>query len=130
MTPERREQLRSFSALLVGVAFMGVGALHFLKPEFFFQIMPPWIPWHAAAVYASGVFEVLGGLGVLLPQTRRLAGLGILALLVAVFPANLHMALNASDYDDISPPLGLWLRLPIQPLLMLWVWWATRASNR
>ena len=130
MTPERRDQLRRFSALVIGIAFIGVGSLHFLKPEFFFRIMPPWIPWHAAAVYVSGVFEFLGGIGVLVPQTRRLAGLGILALLLAVFPANIHMALNASDYADISPPIGLWLRLPMQPLLMLWVWWATRPAAR
>lgn len=118
MSPERRDQLRRFSAIVIGFAFIGVGSLHFLKPEFFFRIMPPWIPWHAAAVYASGVFEILGGIGVLLPQTRSIAGLGILALLLAVFPANIHMALNASDYADISPAIGLWLRLPMQPLLI------------
>lgn len=115
------------SRWLLGLAFCAVGVLHFVTPAFFVRIMPPYLPWHLELVYLSGFFEVLGGLGVLIPATRRLAGWGLLALLVAVFPANLHMALNHQAFADVASPLGLWLRLPVQPLLMLWVWSATRS---
>jgi uncharacterized membrane protein len=126
MNATREAQLRRLSVIVLGLAFVGVGILHFVMPAFFLRIMPSWIPWHAAAVAVSGVFEILGGLGVLVPQTRRLAGLGLIALLVAVFPANVHMALNPSDFADIASPDGLWWRLPMQPMLMVWVWWTTR----
>ena len=73
----------------------------------------------------SGVFEVAGGIGVLIPRLRSLAGWGLVALLVAVFPANLHMALNPELFSDASP-FALYSRLPIQLLLIAWAYWATR----
>jgi uncharacterized membrane protein len=103
--------------------FAGVG--HFTNTEFFVAIVPPYLPAPHALVYASGVFEILGGVGVLLPATRRLAGYGLLALLVAVYPANIHMALHPELFPEMSPT-ALYVRLPLQFVIAGIVWWATR----
>jgi uncharacterized membrane protein len=92
--------------------------------------MPPYIPWHVAMVQVSGAFEILGGLGLLIPATRRAAAWGLVALLVAVFPANLYMATNPIETGAASmAPLLLWGRLPVQLLLIWWVLWCTRARS-
>jgi uncharacterized membrane protein len=93
-------------------------------------IMPPYIPWHAELVYASGVFEILGGLGLLLPATRRAAAWGLIALFVCVFPANVHMALYdvPVDGEHLHPAL-LWGRLPLQAVFIAWAWMFTRAPS-
>ena len=105
--------------------------MHFVIPRSYAGIMPPWIPSPMGMVYLSGVFEILGGLGVLAPQTRRLAGAGLIALLVAVFPANVQMLANA--VTDGASPLYiavLFLRLPFQPLMIVWVYrLAVRGSS-
>jgi uncharacterized membrane protein len=103
-------------ALLFGLA----GIWHFVHPATYLAIMPPQLPQPRALVYASGVFEMLGGFGLLPKPTRKLAGWGLLALLVAVFPANVCMAL-------IHEKLGIpgwvaWGRLPLQLPLLWWVW--------
>jgi len=87
------------------------------------KIMPDYLPWPLALVYVSGFFEVLGGVGLAVPRLRRVAGWGLIALLVAVFPANVHMVLNAADFPAI-PFLALIARLPLQGVLIAWVWWA------
>ena len=87
-------------------------------PETYEAIVPDWLPAHRELVYASGVAEIAGGAGILHPRTRRAAGWFSIATLVAVFPANLHMALNPGRYD--VPELGLWLRLPLQALFVVW----------
>jgi uncharacterized membrane protein len=102
--------------------FAGVG--HFTNTEFFVAIVPPYLPAPYELVYISGVFEILGGLGVLHPGTRRLAGYGLLALLVAVYPANIHMALHPELFPDVQPT-ALYIRLPVQFLFAGIVWWAT-----
>jgi uncharacterized membrane protein len=93
----------------------------------YMAIMPPYLPLHRELVYASGVAEILGGAGALVPRAdvQRLAGLWLAATLVAVFPANLHMALNPEDYKSISPAL-LWGRLPVQGAIIAWALKATR----
>jgi len=115
--------------LLAGF-FALVGTMHFAIPHSFEAIMPPYVPRHREAVIVSGIAEIAGGLAVLPAPTRRLARWWLLALLAAVFPANVHMALNPEqirglDLDRI-PRWTLWARLPLQPLAMLWVWHATR----
>ncbi len=85
------------------------------------RIVPPWLPATAALVAVSGAFEILGGTGVLVPITRKAAGIGLIALLVAVFPANVHMATHSHAYD-IAPPVALYLRLPLQAVLIAWVY--------
>jgi uncharacterized membrane protein len=77
-------------------------------------------------VQVSGVAELIGGLGVLIPSTRRLSGVGLIALLAAVFPANLYMASDPERFKKV-PRWALYARLPLQPLMMLWAWRATRS---
>jgi len=121
--------LRKLAPFVVGIFFTIVGITHFTSPDFFVSIVPPYLPAPLALVYVSGFFEILGGLGVLLPATRTLAGYGLLALLVAVYPANIHMAMNPGDFADI-PPAALYARLPIQFVFAWIVWWATRPPRR
>jgi len=116
---------RRIALILLAVAFVFAGSNHFVNPDFFVAIMPPYLPAHLELVYLSGVFEIAGGIGVLIPRVRSLAGWGLVALLVAVFPANLHMALNPESFSDVSPG-ALYTRLPIQVLLIAWAYWATR----
>lgn len=113
---------------LFGVVFVLAGLNHFWQRKLYLSIMPPYLPWHRALVDISGYAEIGLGLLLLLPRYARRAGWGLVALLVAVFPANLHMALNPERYAAI-PPLLLWLRLPLQALLIAAVEWSTRAST-
>lgn len=118
----------TFRWLLAGF-FITAGANHFHDPDFYLSAMPSWLPWQRTLIDLSGGAEILGGAGVLVPLTRRAAGWGLIALLAAVFPANLNMALR-----DVRPPARyvderlLWARLPIQVVLVAWVWW-TAASE-
>jgi uncharacterized membrane protein len=112
--------------LLVAAVFGAAGVAHFLVPAFFEAIVPPWLPAPRALVYWSGVAEVAGALGVLHPRTRALAGWGLLALLIAVFPANVHMLRDAIDVGASRWWIAaLAVRLPVQGLLLWWVWRAT-----
>jgi uncharacterized membrane protein len=105
--------------------------MHFVAPAPYIAIVPPWLPNAPLLVVVSGVCEILGGLGVLLPQTRRLAGWGLIALLVAVFPANIHMLQLAYTNEGTTLwKAALWLRLPLQLLMLWWVWRAAARSTR
>ena len=115
------------SRALLAAVFVFAGMMHFVIPASYVGIMPPWLPWHRELVYLSGALEIAGGVGLLIPRTRRAAGIGLILLLIAVWPANLQMALNAHAADE--PPgrqALLWLRLPLQLVL---IWWAWRASQ-
>jgi uncharacterized membrane protein len=121
---------RGVLRVVLAVFFVVAGVLHFLKPEVYVQIVPPYLPFPLALVYVSGVCEVLGGCGVLIPRLRNLAGWGLIALLVAVFPANLHMALGDVQIQGLSvSPLLLWLRLPLQLVLIALVYGCTRENS-
>ena len=91
------------------------------------KIMPPYLPWHLELVYLSGFFEVVLGVLLLIPKYTTIAGWGLIALLIAVFPANVHMALNAPLYPAFAPVV-LWLRLPVQGILIAWAFWFTRRT--
>lgn len=119
------------SRLGVTALFTFTGAMHFLRPRFFEAIVPPTIEARKKeAVAISGYAELAGAAMVLHPATRRLGRWWLLALLVAVFPANVHMAVNPEQIRGLDmrrfPRWALWARLPLQPLAMLWVWQATR----
>jgi len=103
-------------ARIAGAAtFLLAGGLHFTHTRFYVAIMPPYVPAHRKMVYASGVAEIVGGAGLLHPRTRRAAGWWLLATLVAVFPANIHMAINHEDYPDVPGGRATLLaRLPFQ----------------
>jgi len=117
--------------LLAAALFVAAGVLHFTKTVFYLKIMPPYIPWHLSMVYVSGACEILGGLGLLFSVTRRAAAWGVVALLIAVFPANLYMATNPVEAGagSIAPAIR-WGRLPIQVLLIGWVLWCTHARDK
>ncbi len=103
--------------------FVFAGVIHFMIPRSYAGIMPPWVPFPMEAVYLSGVAEILGGLGLLLAPTRRLAATGLITLLVAVFPANVQMLINAVAGGASSLYVAaLVLRLPLQPLPIAWVY--------
>ena len=119
---------------IVGMAFvflwfMGGGVMHFISPEFFLAIMPPSLPYHEAAVAISGVFEIIGAVGLLFQRTRRTAGIGLFVLTLAVSPANIYMSLNPELFPDVSD-LALTLRLVIQVLLLACIWWSTAADTK
>jgi len=108
-----------FAALFV---LAGVG--HFVAPDFYLRIMPPYLPWHRPLVLVSGVFEVALGVLLLVPRFSRLAAWGLIALLVAVFPANIYVYQNQQMFP-LNPLLHL-LRLPMQGVLILWAYVYTR----
>jgi uncharacterized membrane protein len=107
------------------------GVMHFVTPEPFVKIVPAQLPSPLALVYISGVFEILGGLGLLIRRTQRLAAWGLVALYVAVFPANINMAIHQISFDDAHPvpAAALWLRLPLQAVLIAWAWWLSRPER-
>jgi len=106
---------------------VGAGLNHFAIPRTYEQIVPPSMKSRARSlIVISGIAEIAGGLGVLLPWTRRPAGIGLIALLAAVFPANLYMARSPESFRKI-PRWALYARLPLQPLMMWWAWTATRS---
>lgn len=104
--------------------FMTTGVLHFTQTAGFERIVPACLPYPREIVYASGLLEIAGGIGLLIKRTRNWAGIGLIALLIAVFPANVNMALNTITFG-LPEPL-IWLRLPLQLLIIAWVF---RAKN-
>lgn len=114
--------------MILGLVFIAAGANHFIMPSFYERIVPPYLPAAAALVAISGVFEILGGLGVLVPagwRLRRAAGWGLIALLLAVFPANVYMATHHVQPQGFTlPEWTLWARLPLQAVFVAWVWWS------
>ena len=111
--------------------FVAVGVGHFVEPDSLVAIMPDYLPLHVELVYLSGVFEVALGLAVLFQPIRQRAGYGIIALLIAVFPANLNMALNPEPFlEQGMTMLALYGRLPFQFIFMAWAIWATRPDAK
>ncbi len=115
--------------LLFGLTFLGAGVAHFALNRSFLSIVPDYLPDPRALVRISGLAEFAGGLGVLLPPTRRPAAWGLFLLLIAVFPANLWMAQHPERFPSI-PPWLLWCRLPLQIPLLAWAWLYTRREER
>ena len=113
---------------LFGVLFILAGLNHFRDPAFYVNIMPPYLPWHRELVAISGVAEVALGVMLLFRRWAATAGWGLIALLVAVFPANLHMAVHPELYPSISP-VALWLRLPLQGVLIAWAYGYARSKS-
>ncbi len=111
---------------LLSAMMIATGILHFARPEKFVAIVPDWLPAHRALVAVSGFFEIAGGVGLLVKRVQRAAAWGLAALFVAVFPANVNMAVNKIFLDN---PWILWGRLPFQALLVAWAWWFTRPDR-
>ncbi|MBC7945124.1 MAG: DoxX family protein [Burkholderiales bacterium] len=127
-TQHRRH--KKISRHILATFFIVGGALHFVFPTTYIGVMPPWLPWRRELVLISGAFEMAGGLGVLPASTRRLAGLGLIALSIVVWPANLQMLLDANGAQK-----ALWwqalllLRLPLQLALIYWIWRETQNTD-
>lgn len=109
--------------LFVFLWFFVGGIMHFVATELEASIVPPYIPWPKAAVWISGVFELLGALGILIPATRRAAGVGLILLTLAVTPAHIYMLQRPELFA--VPLWALWLRLPIQIALLWLIFWST-----
>lgn len=122
-----RERLGRLSPRPLGAFFVFAGTLHFTHTDRYIAIMPPYVPAPREMVLLSGVAEIAGGVAALVPATRRAAGLWLVATLVAVFPANVHMALCPEQVRGLDVPGWLlWARLPLQAALVAWVLAATR----
>ncbi len=122
--------LQKFSLLVLAGFFIIAGANHFISPATYLPLMPGYLPWPLGLIYLSGAAEVAGGVGVLLPRWRRLAGWGLIALLIAVFPANIHMLVN--DVPLAGRQLPQWVlvaRLPLQFVMIAWIYFSTRAPK-
>ena len=113
--------------LVMGALYLGAGALHFLFTDTYTRIMPAYLPAHRELVLISGAAEMLGGAGILIPATRRPAAAGLIALLIAVFPANLTMITENQRFPTV-PLWAAWVRLPLQLPLIYWAWRYTREN--
>jgi uncharacterized membrane protein len=121
---------KKITIYFMGSAYIYVGIRHFIDPNFFLAIMPDFLPYHLEAVYISGVFEILLGGMLLFKKSRRIAGWGLIALLIAVFPANIYLAQNeaARQSLDISQSLAI-IRLPFQALFLGLSYWHTKDES-
>lgn len=129
--PDRRETLRALSRWVLAAAFVFAGVMHFVITGAYVRIMPPWIPLHREMVLLSGVCQIAGGIGLLVPRMRREAAIGLVLLLIAVFPANVQMLLNARAAGASSTAQTLlWARLPLQLALAAWVLFAAGPWRR
>lgn len=118
---------KRISLYLMAALYLVGGVMHFARTSFYLQMMPPYLPSHLALVYVSGVAEIVLGIGLLSPRLSRLAAWGVVALLIAVFPANVYMWTGHVAID--GHPVPGWfhaLRLPAQALLIAWAYWHTR----
>jgi len=123
-TPNRRKEILR---VILSVAIIVVGITHFTKPAPYVGIVPPQLPYPLELVYISGFFEILGGIGLLIPFVSVAAAWGLIALFIAVFPANINQAINSIPIEGIPHhPLLYWVRLPFQAVLIAWAWWYTR----
>ena len=113
--------------LLMSSFYLFTGYMHFVKPEYLLDMMPSFLPYKMELIYLSGLAEIFGGLGVLIPYTRKLAAWGLILLLFAVLPANFHIAIHDVPVFGFTEPPGLyaWTRIPMQILLIKWARWYT-----
>jgi uncharacterized membrane protein len=115
--------------IILALIFILAGSLHFIAPQLYVRIVPPYLPAHLPIVYISGAAEILGGIGLLVPSTRQAAAWGLIALLIAILPANIYMAsAHLPAPGMMGQSWAQWLRVPLQLPLIYWVWHYTRPS--
>jgi uncharacterized membrane protein len=126
MPPETK--LKRLFRVLAGLSMVAVGILHFVRPSGFVKIVPAWLPAPLFLVHLSGFFEIAGGIGLFWRRSHRAAAFGLIALYVAVFPANINMAVHDLQPEGAHIPIALlWLRLPFQAVLIALAWWLSRS---
>ena len=130
MAPARTHRIKLFFRGLLGVLMVASGILHFANPEPYLMMMPDYLPWHAALVMLSGVAELLLGVALFVPKLRSLAGWGVVALLIAVWPANIWMASEGIQPPgmEMSTPVA-WIRVAMQVVFIYWAWAVTRPDS-
>jgi uncharacterized membrane protein len=122
------QYIKLVSKILLAALMLFAGTMHFVNPGFFTNIMPPYLPFHLELVYLSGVIELVLGVFLLIPKTSHMAAWGVIALLIAVFPANIYLY----QHQELLPgsPLVHFLRLPLQGVFILWAYWHTRQAEK
>lgn len=121
--------MRYATTILIAIFFMTSGIFHIVTPDFFINIMPDYIGYHWELVIISGVFEILGAIGLIYPKTRRFSACGLIALCLAVLPANINMLVNSTQYPDV-PLIALIIRIPLQFVLIWLIWWSSIRPSR
>jgi uncharacterized membrane protein len=121
--------IKSILKYLLAFGFVLAGINHFINADFYLKMMPPYLPAHLFLIYLSGIFQIALGILLLIPKYTRLAACGMIALLIAVFPANVYMAMNAENFPEFSRT-ALYFRLPLQIVLIAWAFWFTRSDNK
>ena len=124
---QMKEWIRKIVRVLAAAALVTVGVKHFVQPDFFVRIVPQSLPAPLLLVWISGVFEIAGGIGLLVPRVRREAAIGVVLLLIAVFPANINMAMHPA-LGGSWPPWALWTRLPFQAVFIAIALWVSRGE--
>lgn len=120
---------KTIARWLLALGVITAGTLHWLTPHPFVQMISTFLPYPLELVYISGFFEILGGVGLLIPRVSRAAAWGLILLFIAVFPANINMAVNDLVIDGLPHNLvAYWLRLPLQGVLIAWAWWFTKPN--
>ena len=114
--------LKQILKWILAIAFVLAGINHFLNPNFYLKMMPPVLPAPLFLIYLSGVFEIVLGAMLLIPKFTRLAAFGLIALLIAVFPANIYMATKTELFPEFSAA-ALYIRLPLQFVIIAWAYW-------
>jgi uncharacterized membrane protein len=126
----RSTRVKSVFRGLLGALMIVSGILHFANPEPYLMMMPDYLPWHAALVYISGVFELGLGVALFVPKTRSLAGWGLVALLIAILPANVWMASEGIQPPGMEmSPTGAWIRVAFQAVFIYWAWAVSRPDQ-
>jgi len=124
-----RQTQKDIARIVLAILFIAASTLHF-SSDAELQIIPPFLPWRRAALYISGIFELLGGIGLLIPRFQRPAAWGLVALLIAVFPANVYHAVSGIQLGGIlNTRLYHWIRLPFQAVFIWWALWSTKRTT-
>jgi uncharacterized membrane protein len=120
--------IKSVFKWLLAIVFIAAGINHFISPAFYLKMMPPALPAHLFLIYLSGFFQIALGVALLIPHFTRLAAWGVIWVLIAVYPANIYMAMNTDLFPEFNPAL-VYLRLPLQFVMIAWAFWHTKTAE-
>ena len=123
---QMKSKIKTLSIIIMSLFYIGVGTNHIINPNWFVRIIPPILPFKVAIVYISGIFEIILGSLLIFPKTRFIAGWGLIILLLAVYPANIYVALTNGEAMDTTPMIA-WGRLPFQFVFIGLAYWHSKA---